>query len=44
MALAPTAQELEEVQPWLEIQDAHPGWPAHVVATIADLGKRLGHV
>ena len=23
--------------------DLHPGWPAHVRATVADLGRRLGH-
>ncbi len=44
IALAPTPEELREAQPWLERQDAHPGWPEHVAATLADLGKRLGHV
>ncbi|MBZ5524761.1 MAG: hypothetical protein LAP21_21190 [Acidobacteriia bacterium] len=43
LALAPTAEELGHVLPWLEQQDANPDWPAHVRVTIADLGKRLGH-
>ena len=44
LALAPSAEELREARPWLERQDAHPGWPEHVAATLSDLGKRLGHV
>jgi len=44
IALAPTAEELREAQPWLERQDAHPDWPEHVATTMADLGGRLGHV
>lgn len=43
IALAPTAAELEDVRPWLEEQDANPDWPEHVRATLADVGKRLGH-
>jgi hypothetical protein len=43
LALAPTAEELRAILPWLEQQDGHPGWPAHVRATLADLGRRLGH-
>lgn len=43
VALAPTAFELENVLPWLEAQDAHPHWPEHARATLADLGTRLGH-
>ncbi|HEX3765756.1 MAG TPA: DUF6036 family nucleotidyltransferase, partial [Kofleriaceae bacterium] len=43
LALAPTAEELRAVVPWLEQQDGHPGRPAHVQATLADLGQRLGH-
>lgn len=43
IALAPNADELDELLPWLERQDAHPGWPAHVRATLADLRRRLGH-
>jgi Nucleotidyltransferase of unknown function (DUF6036) len=43
LALAPTAEELRAFLPWLEQQDGHPGWPAHVQATLADLGRRLGH-
>ena len=43
VALAPSAHELDQVRPWLEQQDGHPGWPAHVRATLDDLGQRLGH-
>lgn len=43
VALAPAAEELRAISPWLEQQDGHPGWPAHVRATLADLGRRLGH-
>jgi hypothetical protein len=31
------------VLPWLEEQDLNPNWPAHIRATLADLGTRLGH-
>lgn len=43
IALAPTANELSAILPWLETQDANPDWPAHVRETFADLAKRLGH-
>ena len=43
VALAPTAEELEEVSTWLVRQDLHPGWPDHVRETITDLRRRLGH-
>jgi hypothetical protein len=43
LALAPTVEELRAILPWLEQQDGHPGWPEHVRATLADLGRRLGH-
>jgi hypothetical protein len=43
LALAPKINELENVLPWLERQDANPDWPDHVRATIADLRRRLGH-
>lgn len=43
VALHPTAKELAELMPWLEVRDLHPGWPAHVRETVADLGRRLGH-
>jgi hypothetical protein len=42
LALAPTADELRAILPWLEQQGGHPGWPAHVQTTLADLGRRLG--
>ena len=41
IALAPTVAELDEAVPWLAEQDANPGWPTHVRATIADLSRRL---
>ena len=43
LALAPNINELENVLPWLERQDANPDWPDHVPATFADLRRRLGH-
>jgi len=43
IALAPTAEELAECVPWLEVQDGNELWPAHVRATVADLARRLGH-
>jgi hypothetical protein len=43
LALAPKINELENVLPWLERQDANPDWPDHVRATFADLRRRLGH-
>ena len=43
VALAPTVPELDDAVTWLAEQDAHPEWPAHVEATIADLSRRLGH-
>ncbi len=43
LALAPTADELAALLPWVEEQDLNPDWPGHVRATLADLGKRLGH-
>lgn len=43
LALAPAAEELAAILPWLELQDGNPDWPAHVGATLADLGGRLGH-
>jgi hypothetical protein len=44
VALAPTADELATILPWLEQQDANPDWPVHARATVADLARRLGHV
>jgi hypothetical protein len=43
LALAPTAEELHALRPWIDEQDTNPGWPAHVGATLADLAARLGH-
>jgi hypothetical protein len=43
LALAPSADELHALSPWLEYQDGNPDWPAHVRATLADLSRRLGH-
>jgi hypothetical protein len=43
LALAPTADELAALLPWVEKQDLNPDWPAHARATLADLGERLGH-
>lgn len=43
LALAPDETELRALLPWLEQQDAAPGWPAHVRATLAGRARRLGH-
>ncbi|MEZ4365246.1 MAG: DUF6036 family nucleotidyltransferase [Kofleriaceae bacterium] len=43
VALAPTAAELAECEPWLAQQDANEHWPEHVHATLVDLARRLGH-
>jgi len=43
IALAPTADELKEAEPWVAEQDANPMWPDHVKATFDDLRGRLGH-
>jgi hypothetical protein len=43
VALAPTAEELRGICPWLERQDGNQEWPAHVRATLDDLGRRLNH-
>jgi Nucleotidyltransferase of unknown function (DUF6036) len=43
VALAPTVEELRDIRPWVERQDANPEWPAHVRATLDDLGRRLNH-
>jgi hypothetical protein len=39
----PTAAGLRVWLPLLEQKDAHPDWPAHVRATLADVARRLGH-
>lgn len=43
LALAPTAEELRTLLPWVAVQDANPGWPAHVRAILDDVAGRLGH-
>jgi hypothetical protein len=43
IALKPTAAELDELLPWLKVQDANPMWPDHVGTVLGDLKKRLGH-
>jgi hypothetical protein len=43
IALHPTADEIQEVLPWVQAQDANPDWPRHVVAVLADLAARLGY-
>jgi hypothetical protein len=43
LALAPSADELATVLPWLEQQDTNPGWPAHVGGVFGDLARRIGH-
>lgn len=43
VALAPTTEEVRELIPWLEYQDANPLWPEHVREVITDLQQRLSH-
>lgn len=43
VALAPTAEELSSIRPWLERQDGNVDWPAHVRAMLDDLRRRLNH-
>lgn len=43
MALRPTVEEIQEILPWVEAQDANPEWPKHVVEVLADLAARLGY-
>jgi len=43
VAMAPSPEELQEALPWITELDGAPEWPAHVEATLADLGRRLGH-
>jgi len=43
LALAPTKEEIDQIQPWLAERDANSGWPAHVAETLSDLLTRLGH-
>ncbi|MBN1608298.1 MAG: hypothetical protein JW940_16835 [Polyangiaceae bacterium] len=44
VALAPTPEELREIEPWLALQDGNPDWPDHVRSVLEDLGRRLGYV
>ncbi len=41
VALAPSADELDQITAWLEEQDGNPRWPAHVRATLGGLARRL---
>ena len=43
LAMRPTPEELEGLQPWLEEQDGNPGWPRHVRENLDLVAKRLGH-
>ena len=43
VAMAPKADELAILRPWLDQQDGHAQWPSHVSATLADLAQRLDH-
>ena len=43
VALRPGPEALAEAASWVALQDAHPGWPNHVAATVSDLARRLGH-
>jgi hypothetical protein len=41
IALAPSPDDLDDAEPWLVEQDAHPMWPDHVRSTLDDLRRRL---
>lgn len=43
IALHPTADEIQELLPWVQAQDTNPDWPRHVVAVLGDLAARLGY-
>ena len=43
LALAPSAEEIDEASGWVKEQDANPDWPAYVEEVLADLRRRLGH-
>lgn len=43
IALAPTTDELDAAQNWLEVQDGNPEWPEHVQETLNGLRRKLGH-
>jgi hypothetical protein len=43
LALAPRADELRTIAPWLAERDGNPLWPEHVAVRLANLAKRLGH-
>lgn len=42
LSLAPTKEEIDQIQPWLAERDGNPDWPAHVEETLSDLLERLG--
>lgn len=43
LAMRPKPEELAWAVAWVAAQDLNPDWPAHVHATLKDLGVRLGH-
>jgi hypothetical protein len=43
IALAPTANELADILPWLECQDTNELWPEYVRDKLAELARGLGH-
>ena len=43
LALTPSGAEIDEAEPWVASQDAHPHWPEHVRRTLGDLRKRVRH-
>ena len=43
IAMNPTKTELQSALPWLNLQDANPGWPNHVDTEIKELARRLGY-
>ncbi|MBF0313904.1 MAG: hypothetical protein HQK50_17960 [Oligoflexia bacterium] len=43
IALKPTKEELRDALEWVKMQDANPGWPAHVESQFIKLARKLGH-
>ena len=41
IAMNPTFDEIQEASPWVQMQDANPDWPRHVVSVLRDLASRL---
>ena len=43
LALAPSADELQDSYSWLKERDGHPGWPEHVRISLLALAEKIGY-